>query len=219
MIITNYSITPKIPIRRNQVLINTWHGGGAYKKVGLTNNTKEKKRVDLVFRILAKETTYFLSSCKIQTNAIHDTFHINKNSILTLGYPRNDIFFKSNLHLIKENEELLKKDHDGLSWLITSAINAFKQIKEQDNIYTCKQTRDETVHIYWGIDYLTKFLYLYTEYIDDLPKSLFISNQEITNSYIEYMHNQNKDVDTKNLSKEIGMKLNTIYPELKKKAD
>lgn len=121
--------------------------------------------------------------------------------------------------LVNNLEELLKKDHDGLSWLITSAINTFKQMKEQDNIYTCKQTRDETVNIYWDIDYLTKFLYLYTEYIDDLPKSLFISNQEITNSYIEYMYDQNKDVDTENLSKEIGMKLNTIYPDLKKEGN
>lgn len=127
--------------------------------------------------------------------------------------------YENSYSVVNNIEELLKKDYEGLSWLITSAINAFKQIKEQDNIYTCKQTKDETIDIYWNIDYLSKFIYLYTEYVDDLPRSLFISNQEITNSYIEYMHDQNKDVDTENLSKEIGMKLNIIYPDLKKEGN
>jgi hypothetical protein len=33
------------PIRKKQIYVNTWHGGGAYKKVGLVQSTLEKKRI------------------------------------------------------------------------------------------------------------------------------------------------------------------------------
>ena len=33
MIITNGSYAPWFPFRKKQYLINTWHGGGAYKKI------------------------------------------------------------------------------------------------------------------------------------------------------------------------------------------
>ena len=97
LIISNYTLSPKFPIRKKQILINTWHGGGAYKKVGLTNNTSEKKRVSRVFDILSKETSYFFSSCKKQTKSINQTFKIPINNILEIGYPRNDIFFNKQI--------------------------------------------------------------------------------------------------------------------------
>ena len=127
--------------------------------------------------------------------------------------------YENTYPIVNNLEELLKNDQDGLSWLISIAIKAFTEMKKQDKVYTCRQTRDETIDIYWNIDYISKFLYLYTEYVDDLPKALFISNQEICNSYIEYMQEQNKNVDTEHLSKDIGKKLNQIHPELKKEGN
>ena len=97
LIVSNYSISPKLPVRKKQILFNTWHGGGAYKKVGLTKINKEQRRVKKVFDILAKETCYFLSSCKIQTQTIIDTFHLDESKVLNLGYPRNDLFFDKTL--------------------------------------------------------------------------------------------------------------------------
>lgn len=127
--------------------------------------------------------------------------------------------YENTYPLVNEVENLLKKDHDGLSWLITASIKAFTEMRKQDNIYTCNQTIDETIDIYWNIDYISKFLYLYTEYVNDLPRNEFVSNQEISNSYLEYMQEQNKTVDTENLSREIGKKLNQIYPDLKKEGN
>lgn len=125
--------------------------------------------------------------------------------------------YPNNYPKIDGLEELLSKDTAGLNWLITSAILCYKQMKENKNDYTLKQTTDETIDIYWDVDYLSKFLTLYTEYIDDLPRPLYISNLEIANSYIEYMNSKNKTVDTAGLSKDIGIKLNQIYPKLKNK--
>lgn len=94
IVITNYSLSSKFPIRKKQILINTWHGGGAYKKVGLTDIVKERKRVNLVFDILSKETSYFISSCRIFTDVMAETMRLPKSKFLDIGMPRNDVFFK-----------------------------------------------------------------------------------------------------------------------------
>lgn len=43
--ITNDAVPYYIPFRKQQIVINTWHGGGAYKKVGsqLANSSKIQK--------------------------------------------------------------------------------------------------------------------------------------------------------------------------------
>ena len=47
--------------------------------------------------ILSKETSYFLSSCKIDSETIMETFYLPKEKVLDIGYPRNDIFFNKEL--------------------------------------------------------------------------------------------------------------------------
>lgn len=127
------------------------------------------------------------------------------------------IQYPNSYPLVNGLEDLLSKDTEGLSWLITAGILCFKQMKETSDKYTLKQTREETIDIYSNMDYLSKFLMLYTEYVDDLPREFYISNTDITNSYLQYMANLNKTVDTDGLSKEIGIKLRQKYPELKQK--
>lgn len=124
----------------------------------------------------------------------------------------------NNCYPVVDNlEELLSKDTEGLSWLITAGILCFKDMKEKNKRYTLKQTREETIDIFLNIDYLSKFLMLYTEYLDDLPRELYTSNEDITNSYLKYMSRLHKKVDTEGLAKEIGIKLRQKYPELKQK--
>ena len=125
--------------------------------------------------------------------------------------------YNNSYPLVNGLEDLLSKDTEGLSWLITAGILCFKEMKETSNKYRLKQTREETIDIYSNMDYLSKFLILYTEYVDDLPRGLYTSNTDITNSYLQYMANLNKKVDTEGLSKEIGIKLRQKYPELKLK--
>lgn len=97
-IITNYSMIIRPPIRKKQIYVNTWHGGGAYKKVGLVQSTLEKKRINITFTLLAKETTYLISSCKIQSEVQKNTMRLNNEQILNIGFPRNDIFFTDFSH-------------------------------------------------------------------------------------------------------------------------
>ena len=72
-------------------------------------NRKEQRRTKKVFEILAKETSYFLSSCKIDGETIKETFYLNDNKVLNLGYPRNDIFFDSTINLKETKENICKE--------------------------------------------------------------------------------------------------------------
>jgi CDP-glycerol glycerophosphotransferase len=106
VIITNISLRSFLPYRKNQIIINTWHGGGAYKKVGPANNLIGKKsfwkrKCLMEFSPLAnKNITYFISSCKAFTDAMHESYYIPYNKFLPIGMPRNDIFFSDNKELV-----------------------------------------------------------------------------------------------------------------------
>ena len=116
-------------------------------------------------------------------------------------------------------EDLLKQDLDGLSWLITAGILCFKNMKQTTNRYTKRQTREETIEVFLGADSLTKYLMVYTEFVDDLQEENFTSNLEITNGYLEYMAGLNREVDQDGLPKRIGLKLNKLYPQLKQEGN
>lgn len=89
VLITNTSFPSFIPFRKEQLLINTWHGGGAYKKIILDNKVPIETK-----KIYSHSTDLFLSTSKLSSDLIiRDTFNF-KGKILEVGYPRNDIFFK-----------------------------------------------------------------------------------------------------------------------------
>lgn len=91
-IITNTGITARIPLRKSQISINTWHGGGAYKRVGHAIHSDisgDLKELD----IASAQTTYFLSSSRIFTNVMEDSIQMPKDRFIPTGMPRNDIFF------------------------------------------------------------------------------------------------------------------------------
>ena len=65
VIVTNGSYAPWFPFRKKQYVINTWHGGGAYKKVENDRpdaNWATKKRA----RFCAENIDLFVASCKVQ---------------------------------------------------------------------------------------------------------------------------------------------------------
>ena len=76
-----------IPLRKKQMHINTWHAGGAYKK--LQNDIF----VDANRKKTAKETSHMLTSGTLFTKyMIQQTFNF-EGEILKIGMPRNDVLF------------------------------------------------------------------------------------------------------------------------------
>ena len=75
-------VSPYIPKRGSQMVIATWHAGGAYKTLGDPKG-KEIKGKNL----------FYASSCKAFTEKhIREAFHFYGN-VIKCGVPRSDIFF------------------------------------------------------------------------------------------------------------------------------
>lgn len=90
VVVTNGSYMPWFPFRRQQTVINTWHGGGAYKKLE-TGQGRLKKAVEKRNHLTGKNVTAFISSSQEFTkNVIKNAFSC-KGEVLDIGMPRNDI--------------------------------------------------------------------------------------------------------------------------------
>ena len=77
-------------------------------------------------------------------------------------------------------EEKILSDYDGLSWLITASILAYKSLKATPNAtYTLRQTIEESMDIFLDTDHLTKFIKIYTEKDEELIPDDFITTSEI----------------------------------------
>ena len=106
--VESWSILPK---RTGQYVINTWHGGGAYKGVGLkrkdTSETLDKNMLRKNERI-----SIYLSSSKVFSQmTLRESFQYN-GKIMECGMPRNDLLIKNyenKKNIIKEKLGINKK--------------------------------------------------------------------------------------------------------------
>lgn len=108
IIITNAGGVSYVPIRKEQLVINTWHGGGPYKKTGgaLFNNKWYTKEL----RMARKNTRYILSSCEYFSKYEAPGMLFDNKSCIPSGMPRNDIFFNKQLSLRKKVFEICGLD-------------------------------------------------------------------------------------------------------------
>jgi CDP-glycerol glycerophosphotransferase len=96
-IITNQCIEPMFPIRQNQIVVNTWHGGGAYKSANLNNTSVFKKRllsIKIMRIIREKMTNYIIAACEKFIQCFILGINLPEEKFLRIGMPRNDIFFQ-----------------------------------------------------------------------------------------------------------------------------
>ena len=100
------------PKRKSQLVINTWHAGGAYKRTGIIsehvqgNNGLEKWRR----REQAGQIDLFLSSSPVFTETNIRAAYNYTGKVLNSGLPRNDVFFDASR--VKENAEKIRKKYD-----------------------------------------------------------------------------------------------------------
>ncbi|MCM1047005.1 MAG: CDP-glycerol glycerophosphotransferase family protein [Clostridiales bacterium] len=92
-IITNAGGVSYLPLRNNQMVINTWHGGGPYKKTGVA--LYQNKWYMREIKMNAKNVNYFLSSCKYCTKYEAKAMLYPEEKCINSGMPRNDIFFET----------------------------------------------------------------------------------------------------------------------------
>lgn len=104
-----------LPLRKKQYVVNTWHGGGAYKKCGIDMyNNSLLFRADL--KMSAKQTDVFMSTCKKFSYFVSRSMLVPQEIFWEVGMPRNDILLADNEELrskirakigLKENERLI----------------------------------------------------------------------------------------------------------------
>ncbi|MDO5379594.1 MAG: CDP-glycerol glycerophosphotransferase family protein [Acidaminococcaceae bacterium] len=79
--------------RNSQKYIETWHGGGAYKKIdAVYKNNKSYFQWQRIKSVL-NNVDYVISSCKKFTEVFPEDTGIKNVKFLEWGMPRNDIFF------------------------------------------------------------------------------------------------------------------------------
>lgn len=100
-IITNTGPFKVIPRRNGQEIINTWHGGGAYKKTGVDNPYKDKYLVLSNRDYGQKDVTLFLTSCKAFTQNVIRSAFLYKGKVLECGLPRNDVLLHADREALK----------------------------------------------------------------------------------------------------------------------
>ena len=109
--LTNSGGFSYLPIRKRQYVINTWHGGGAYKKCGtdMYNNSKMFRK-DL--RLQGEHTSAFLSSCRRFTEEVSRAMLVPKKVFWEIGLPRNDIMLRGDDDLRRKVREKLGLKED-----------------------------------------------------------------------------------------------------------
>lgn len=93
ILIYNSGFVNYIPKRQGQIFIETWHGGGAYKKIAkVFAETKNKYLRNRIINSVNRND-YIISSCSAFEKAFKsDTLALNPK-YCNFGMPRNDIFF------------------------------------------------------------------------------------------------------------------------------
>lgn len=137
VLVTNSGGFSYIPLRKNQFVINTHHGGGCYKTMGsdMFENTPLFRK-DL--NLSAKQTSLFLSTCRKFTNVITN---LSPDKIWEIGMPRNDILIHLDVQLLDNvRSRLGLKKNDKL------VLYCPTYRKKDDNYF------NDSIAISYGID-------------------------------------------------------------------
>ena len=135
--VDNHTKPQWIKKRRNQLYIQTWHGGLGMKKIEADLGAKLEKKSQKQIMYNSKIADLFISNSTFLTNIYKRAFWY-KGPILECGFPKNDIFFESdkNLQNIKDK--------------------VYKELKIPNNkkivLYAPTYRKDEQINCY-NIDY------------------------------------------------------------------
>ena len=107
-IITNDRLDETMIKRKGQVYINTWHGGGLFKKAGydaVGNEITEK-----MIRSFYSNNDYIIASSKKLEVIFQRAFRLDDYRVLPFGMPRSDVFYQKGV--VKKVREKLEIPSD-----------------------------------------------------------------------------------------------------------
>ena len=138
--LTNSGGYSYLPLRKKQYTINTWHGGGAYKKCGtdMYNDSRIFRR-DLWLQ--GKQTSAFLSTCDRFTREFSRCMLVPKDVFWGIGMPRNDMLIHPDENLRQQIREKLGLAEDEKLILFAPTYR-----KPNDNYFR------DSIAISYGVD-------------------------------------------------------------------
>lgn len=102
------SYTSYIKVRKNQDLIQLWHGPGAFKKFGHSRGKKGGDLVNISIHPGYKRYTKAIVSADSIRDCYAEAFSISIDKVYATGFPRTDMFFDEKLMKEKRNN-IVKK--------------------------------------------------------------------------------------------------------------
>ena len=109
VIVSNHYPYHLIPTKKKQLVIDTWHGGGAYKKASLDRKLASKRIEDANIKLWSKNISLFLSSSELFTKYFINGASNYHRNVLNSGLPRNDIFFEDAEGLAEIKKKIYKE--------------------------------------------------------------------------------------------------------------
>lgn len=147
--IDNHGLLSYIPLRKSQLVINTWHGGGAYK--GKVQNVSGEFREYIEY--MHSNTSLFLASCKkyVECN-LKKVVSEGYDRVYESGNPRSDVLFDTEkASEIKErvyNVLSIPQDEKLILYAPTFRPGVSEDIYELDSKLICKACEER-----WGGKY------------------------------------------------------------------
>ncbi len=157
--ITNDMVDEALVKKRGQIFLSTWHGGGAYKKVG-SATVKEDPVFEKNFHKWYGRLDYFVSSCRVCTDLYAEAFGLNRRIFLETGTPRNDIFFESHPEIIKRVRDFYRISNSSKILLFAPSFQMSSPDKENYDLKWLYRTADklsETTGEDWIILYRSHY--------------------------------------------------------------
>lgn len=105
VICVNTYYKPYLPRRRGQFFLRTWHGGGAYKRIGKYENLPYMRKKYLALQQQGADL-YISSSHTYTQLTLRDSFGY-KGEVLETGMPRNDMFTRDHSDIARRAREAL----------------------------------------------------------------------------------------------------------------
>lgn len=97
VIVTNVDTFLYLPHIKGQTVLDTWHGGGAYKTCGFMNpQNLDKLRKRIRFKRLYSRINLYVSSSRLFSEQTIKNSRLFEGEILECGMPRNDILVNQN---------------------------------------------------------------------------------------------------------------------------
>lgn len=116
VVITNNFLPSYLPIRKSQIVLNTWHGGSPLKTVGLAD--EGTTGYDLYFfKMQGKKYNAFISSSEFMTEDVFRKSFDYQGLILDYGMPRNSILLsphEEKVNYVYEHYHLKRDENTGI---------------------------------------------------------------------------------------------------------